>query len=264
MAETIDRLLFNLQFLEWRHLAEGKDPAQRLSRSLSRTSKSDHQKLTPRFFASLGHSLAPSEEHDLEIFRNGFAGLFDRADDFGYKPIVHAFQRAKLDIKDPLHWQWLMLLMCWAHFPPKRGGRKRVWTTDKYIKLLQDVDRIKIEYRIKSDYKVLQKLQRIGSYRSSSKRSDNVKLGFGGLKKALAEARSVKHNFELKGLVYNEALQRSERLSDLEPDAQEREMAKFIKARTKDHLEEIASRWRAKDGTISEVLDAPRVASNPA
>jgi len=46
-----------------------------------------------------------------------------------------------------------MQLLCWAHFPPKRRGRNRVWTSDNYIKLLQDTDRTKVEYRIKSERK---------------------------------------------------------------------------------------------------------------
>ena len=196
-------------------------------------------------FASQGHPLAPSEEHELEIFRKSFAGFFDRAEDFGYKPIVHAFQRAKLDIKDPLHWQRLMLLLCWAYFPPKRDGRKRVWTTDNYIKLLQDVDRIEVSIASSQSTRLFGSCKR-WARRSSNKRSNNDKLGFGGLKKALGEAKSLKHNFELKGLVYNEALQKLDHLNDLEPDARDREIAKFIKARTKHHREEIARRWRSQ------------------
>jgi hypothetical protein len=67
------------------------------------------------------------------------------------------------------------------------------------------------------------------------------------------QAKSLKHNFELKGLVYNEALQKLDHLNDLEPDARDREIAKFIKARTKHHREEIARRWRSKEETISDI-----------
>src|SRR4051794_36285037 len=117
MSDKGSRLLFNAELSLWKHLAEGKDPAQRLSRSLSMAAKSDHPKLNAGFFGSLGPPLTPSEEPALGVCRKGFGKLLDRVDAFGFKPVVHAFRRAKLDIKDPLHWQHLMLVLCWPHSP---------------------------------------------------------------------------------------------------------------------------------------------------
>ena len=59
-------------------------------------------------------------------------------------PILQAFEEAKLNPVDPLHWRVLMTVLCWTLFPPKElAGPPTFWTDDRYCQLLREIHKLK-------------------------------------------------------------------------------------------------------------------------
>src|ERR1044072_2488159 len=80
-------------------------------------------------------------------------------------------------------------------------------------------------------------------------RSTEKRVGFEGLRTALREAGTLKHNSELACLVYDEASAMLVRLTQRGTGATERETHDFLKARTTYHRQRIAARWRSQPDT---------------
>jgi hypothetical protein len=76
------------------------------------------------------------------------------------EPIQRAFENAKLNIQDPVHWHILMMVFCWSIFPPKATpGSPRAWTAFRYCKLLRDAHRFNYARRDRSDLEISKKFQ---------------------------------------------------------------------------------------------------------
>ena len=66
--------------------------------------------------------------------------------------ITVAFKSFSLDRKNPFHWRILVGLLAYSHFgDPRRRGREKRWTTERYCLLLEDVDRLKSRNSTLSD-----------------------------------------------------------------------------------------------------------------
>jgi hypothetical protein len=59
------------------------------------------------------------------------------------QPIHKAFQACDLDPLDPINWRKLLSHFAYAHFYKGTRGRKRLWDTEKWCRLLSDFDQIK-------------------------------------------------------------------------------------------------------------------------
>ena len=105
------------------------------------------------------------------------------------KPIRVAFQRAGLDVHNPLHWRLLIWMFSRAHFGARtQPGAPRFWTTERYCDLLSDIWHIKAKkpMRDKDACRVLLKTKPYGR--------GQKQLTVERLRKALREARDPKLN----------------------------------------------------------------------
>jgi hypothetical protein len=62
------------------------------------------------------------------------------------RAVITAFDKAGLDPKNPIHWNFLVYLFALAHFGKRRGrGRPPEWKPERYTQLQRDFDRIRNE-----------------------------------------------------------------------------------------------------------------------
>ena len=111
----------------------------------------------------------------------------DKAKD---RAIAIAFERANLDVRNPVSWRVLLEAFCWAHFGQKgRPGKPIFWTSERYCQLLRDVAHVKAESGLTEDKAACEEVLKLfrSRYRVSVIR----------LQKALREARDYRYNRSL-------------------------------------------------------------------
>jgi len=130
---------------------------------------------------------------------NGLAGAALRSEILT-KPyedaISAAFDAFALDRKNPYNWRFLIGLLAYAHFgDPRRRGREKEWTSERYCQLLEDIDRLKSRNARLSDSKACELLKK-GEYKARyQKQTPGRLLG------ALKEARNPLKNTVLAGRI---------------------------------------------------------------
>jgi hypothetical protein len=117
--------------------------------------------------------------------------------------ITAAFRAFKLDSKNPFNWRLLVGLLAYAHFgDPRRRGREKEWTSERYCQLLEDIDRLKSRNGRLSDSKACELLKK-GEFRTRYQKQTS-----GRLRGALKEARDPTKNIVLASLIQGEIAQR--------------------------------------------------------
>jgi hypothetical protein len=115
-------------------------------------------------------------------------------------PIFQAFEEAKLNPVDPLHWRVLMTVLCWTLFPPKESaGHPTFWTDKRYCQLLKEIHKLKHgRQRKRSDKEacLLLSKKRISGDPESRHifENDDGPLTDEALRRALQQARDPEHN----------------------------------------------------------------------
>lgn len=108
----------------------------------------------------------------------------------GDRALVTAFEKAGLDIGNPLDWRRLMEMFCWAHYGELGSPGKRIdWTAQKYYDLLRDVHDTKKELKCIEDAAALKYL--------IEHNFKKYPYSYDRLKKALGEARNPNFNLLL-------------------------------------------------------------------
>jgi hypothetical protein len=106
------------------------------------------------------------------------------------RSMVTAFERAGLDIGNPLDWRRLMKMFCWAHYGQLGNPGKQIdWTAQKYYDLLRDVHDTKKKLKCKEDATALRDLLK--------NKFEKYPYSYDRLKKALSEARNPDFNLLL-------------------------------------------------------------------
>jgi hypothetical protein len=73
-------------------------------------------------------------------------------------PIVRAFERCKLNLNTPFHWEHLLRAVCEIHFAPKKTPGKTVRTEAFYNDLERDIAQIRKEHGHLNDTELSDKL----------------------------------------------------------------------------------------------------------
>jgi hypothetical protein len=91
------------------------------------------------------------------------------------RAVITAFDKAGLDSKNPIHWNFLVYLFALAHFGKLRGrGRPPEWKGERYTQLQRDFDEIRNEKPTIASIEVCRALKKrhAGRYKLSAERLD--------------------------------------------------------------------------------------------
>jgi hypothetical protein len=194
-----------------RVISKNKNPSQRLLRFFSII---DPKKATSEFRHSLLGAAKSAEsdkgwcETNFNLQNSEVFELYARVslsldpNKVVDQPVLQAFQKAKMDPEDPLNWRMLMTLLCWSNFPPERpAGHPRLWTSERYCQLLQEIHKLKPRrQRDHWESEACDKLSKKMIFKDK-----HGPLSGEALRRALQQARDPEHNYTLSSLI-NEGL----------------------------------------------------------
>ena len=146
-----------------------------------------------------------------------------------------AFDAFKLDRKNPFNWRLMIGLLAYTHFgDPRRRGREKEWTTQRYCQLLEDIDRLKWRNARLSDTKACELLKK-GKFKARYEKQTP-----GRLRGVLQEARNPHKNVVLASFISAELAKRKP--SGL--TASKQDERKLIATLGKQYGALIGRRWR--------------------
>lgn len=156
--------------------------------------------------------------------------------------ITAAFEHFKLDRENPSNWRLLIGILAYSFFgDPRKPGRKKYWTAERYCQLLEDVDRLKSKHPRLSDSRACALLKRADLKDRYEDQSGDR------LADLLREARDASYNAELRELVLQDGMrQKAERIRLKLQDFSAEEESELIIELEKKYSEVIARRWRGE------------------